>query len=365
MIVRPQSMTMHTSLPLESGQALPEFTIAYETYGEPSPARDNAILICHGLTATQHAAGRHDPSDAKPGWWDAAIGPGKPFDTQRYFVVCANVPGGFGGSTGPADLHPETDKPYGMSFPMLTIGDMVEAQARLADGLGIECFHTIAGGCMGGFQVLEWLQRHPERLARALVISAGARISTHTIALWKVLSDAIRSDPAWNRGNYYDSQAPESGMALAARIGSLFWMSREAMAKRFALNTVDGKELSYGFTPDFEIEAFLENVGRGAAGKIDANSLLYLMRAMSYFDLSRGLSDLADAFVGARCRTLLASYASDWRYPSDETDELAQAMAKAGIPVEHRVFNSAFGHGAFIYDFEGLGQAIRSFLADA
>jgi len=363
MIVRPQSMTMHTPLSLASGQALPGFTMAYETYGEPSPARDNAILICHGLTATQHAAGRHEPSDAKPGWWDAAIGPGKPFDTQRYFVVCANVPGGFGGSTGPAALHPETGKPYGMGFPMLTIGDMVEAQARLADSLGIECFHTIAGGCMGGFQVLEWLQRHPERLARALVISAGPRVSTHTIALWKVLSDAIRSDPAWNRGDYYGGQGPESGMALAARIGSLFWMSREAMAKRFALRTVDGKALSYGFTPDFEVEAFLDNVGRGAGQKIDANSLLYLMRAMSYFNLSRGVPDLAGVFAGVCSRTLLVSYASDWRYPPEETEELARAMAAAGVPVAHRVFDSTFGHGAFIYDFEGLGQAIGEFLA--
>lgn len=365
MIVNAQRAAFGTPLALESGHQLAEFSIAYETYGELNARRDNAVLVCHGLTSTQHAAGRHDPADAKPGWWDAAIGPGKPFDTERYFVVSSNALGGFGGSTGPASIDPATGRPYGMRFPVVNIADMVEAQRHLADRLGIARFHTVTGGCMGGFQALEWLKRYPQRVANALIISAGPRVSTHTIALWHVLSEAIRIDPAWQRGDYYDMTPPQAGMALAARIGSLFWMSREVMDQRFALKTVDNQPLSFGFTADFEVEAFLERIGHGAAEKIDANSLLYLMRAMSYFDLSRGAPSLQAALDGVDARTLLVSYANDWRYPPRETEELAQALTAVGAPVSHRVFDSDFGHGAFIYDFDDLGTVIGEFLATA
>jgi len=363
-IVHPQQVAIQVPLKLECGNSLPGFTLAYETYGKLNANKDNAILICHGLTATQHAAGRHAPSDPKPGWWDAAIGPGKPFDTEHYFVICINALGSFGGSSGPASLNPDTGHAYGMRFPLVTMADMVKAQALLADHLHIECFNTIAGGCMGGFQVLEWLRLYPARLARAVVISAGARVSPHTIALWKVLSDAIRSDPAWNGGDYASSQPPEAGLALASRIGSLFWMSRESMENRFGLRLADREKLSYSFAADFEVEAFLDKIGHGAGKIIDANSLLYLMRAMTYFDLSRS-SSLAEVFTGIQSRTLLVSYESDWRYPPDETEELNHAIASLNAPVEHKIFDSKFGHGAFIYDFEGLGAAIRTFLAES
>lgn len=365
MIANTQCASFDKALVLESGQRLVEFSIAYETYGELNARCDNAILVCHGLTSTQHAAGRHDPAETKPGWWDAAIGPGKPFDTGRYFVVCSNALGGFGGSTGPGSTDPTTGRPYGVRFPVVTIADMVRAQRHLADHLGIARFHTVAGGCMGGFQALEWLKHQPERVGNALIISAGPRVSTHTIALWHVLSEAIRIDPAWHSGDYYDTGAPQAGMALAARIGSLFWMSRDVMDQRFGLKTVDNEPLSFGFKADFEVEAFLARIGDGAAEKIDANSLLYLMRAMSYFDLSRGAPSLQAALRGVDARTLLVSYANDWRYPPQETETLAQALTSVGAPVAHRVFDSAFGHGAFIYDFDNLGTAIAEFLASA
>jgi homoserine O-acetyltransferase len=361
-IVETRHATLPRPLQLDCGRSLQKTAIAYEAYGELSPERDNAILVCHGLTSTQHAAGRHDPSAKKPGWWDAAIGPGRPFDTSRFCVICSNVLGGFGGSSGPASEDPDRGVPFGLSFPVVTIGDMVEAQAGLADYLGIERFCCVAGGCMGGFQALEWMRRFPARLGSAMVISAGARVSTHTIALWKVLSDAIRGDPAWNGGDYYGGAAPEQGMALAARIGALFWMSREVMAQRFGLGLADGRELSYSLSSDFDVERFLDGIGRGAAAKIDANSLMYLMRAMTYFDLTHEQSRLADVFADAPDRTLLVSYANDWRYPVAETTEIEQALREVGAAVEHRVFASEFGHGAFIYDFADLGAAISQFL---
>jgi len=370
MIVHRKTARFDTPLPLECGKFLPEFELAYESYGKLNNKRDNAILICHGLTATQNAAGipkgengkAGNEKEAKPGWWDTAIGPGKPIDTKRFYVICANVLGSFGGSTSPASINPETGKPYGMAFPVVTITDMVDAQKHLADRLGIEKFHTIAGGCMGGFQVLAWMSRYPGCLSRAVVISTTPRVSAHTIALWSVLREAIRSDPAWNGGDYYGGSTPDKGMGLAAAFGALFWMNRQTMDRKFGLKPLDHREPAYGLEPEFEVEAFLSQVNKNAAGKIDANALIYLTRAMDYFNMTRGGAELASLFAGARYRALLVSYKSDWRYPPQEAEEIHEALKAADIDSHHEILESHFGHGAFIYDFEGLGPVLKEFL---
>lgn len=351
------------ALELDCGRQLLNPRIAYEAYGSPNPDASNAVLVCHGLTTTQHAAGLSPVDAGRAGWWDTAIGPGKAIDTSRYWVVCSNVLGGFGGSTGPGTPEPTTGRPYGMRFPLVTVADMVRAQRRLADTLGIARFRAVVGGCLGGFQVLEWLRQAPARVGAAVVISAGPWVSAHTIALWRVLSEAIRMDPAWRDGDYYGHAPPSAGMRLATRVGALFWMTRGEMERRFARRRVSGPGLSYGFDRDFEVEAFLGRVGTGAAERIDANSFLYLMRAMSYFDLGRE-AGLDRVFKDVDCPVLLVSYASDWRYPPEETALLARPLRAAGSTVWHHVLDSPFGHGAFVYDFKGLGPLLRAFIED-
>lgn len=361
MIVAPNLFHCSERLLLESGRVLDGFEIAYETYGSLNRYKDNAILICHGLTADAHVAGRHAIEDSRPGWWDSAVGPGRVFDTERYFVICSNVLGGCGGSTGPSSRDPERGVPYGLRFPVLTVRDMVQAQAGLADRLGIKRFHTVVGGCFGGFQVLEWMNAFPERVMNTIVISSAHRTSTHNLGLWEVVRQAIMRDPNFNGGDYYGRELPISGMGLAQMFGMMIWMSPEIMQTRFGLSFVDDKEPSYSLKPDFAFQAFLHKVGRHAADRFDPNSLLYLTKASDYFDLSRGRESLAEAFAGCRCRTLLVSYRSDWRYPPEEMELIRMAMADNGLPVEHHVMNSDFGHGAFMYDSRGVLRCISEF----
>lgn len=365
MIVHRETARFDTPLPLECGKFLPEFELAYESYGKLNNKRDNAILICHSLTETQHAAGISEGGngkEAKPGWWDAAIGPGKPIDTDRFYVICINALGSFGGSTSPASTNPETGKPYGMTFPVVTITDMVDAQKHLADRLGIKKFHAIVGGCIGGSQILIWMSRYPGCLSKAVVISTTPRVSTHTIALWAVLREAIRSDPAWNGGDYYDAAPPDMGIGLGAAFGAMFWMNRQTMDQKFGLRPLDDKEPAYGFEPEFEVEAFFKQVIQNAAGKIDANAIFYLTRAMDYFNMTRGGVKLASLFAGASYQSLLVSYDSDWRYPPQEMEEVHEALKTAGIHTHHEILESDFGHGAFMYDFESLGPVLKEFL---
>lgn len=348
-------------LTLDGGAVLPAFEIAYETYGTLNGARDNAILVLHGLTGTQHAAG-HDDRTGRPGWWDAAIGPGKPIDTDRWFVVSANALGSYGGSTGPASIDPATGRPWGMRFPIATIGDSVMSHAALSDRLGIDRYHAIIGGCFGGFQTLEWMARFPERVGSSVVISATPRTSTHNTALWYVLRRAICSDPAWNGGDYYDATPPDAGIGLATMFGALFWMSRDVMDEKFGMRRVAGEAPDFGFEPEFAVEAFLDNAGRNAAGRIDPNALLYLTRAVDYFDMARGRDNLAEAFAAYRSPSLLVSYSGDWRYPAAEMDGIAEALAKTGAPCRHVTLDSDAGHGGYLYDVSGLAPLLSAFL---
>jgi homoserine O-acetyltransferase len=366
------SETAHFAEPLAltRGGRLAEFDLAYETYGEMSARRDNVILVCHGLTTGPQAAGI--TADGRPGWWDIAIGPSRMLDTDRYCVLCVNVLGSCHGSTGPQSPHPEDGRPYGMRFPLLTIADMVDAQCRLLDLLGIERLAAVIGGCMGGFAALEWARRHPHRLARAIAISATPATSAYTIALWEVLRHAIYADPHWRGGDYYGyygGSPPLTGVGLAAMIGSVLWLDRDTLAAKFGRHRAEGAAEASGFgptgaTPEFAVETFLERVRGNASLRFDPNSLIVLTRAVDLFDLAAGHADLGQAVAAIAAPVLLASYAGDWRYPAAEIEALAQAMRGVGVTVEHLALDAGIGHGAFQFDLSGLEPAVRRVLAE-
>ena len=364
LIVQPRRVALAAPLRLDCGRTLRQVDIVYEQYGELDAGRANAVLVCHGLTSDHHAAGRHDPADRRPGWWDQAIGPGKAIDTRQWCVIAPNALGG-GASTGPTTLDPDCGRPYGQRFPIVTIGDMVRAQAALLDTLGIGRLHAAIGGCMGGFQVLTWMADFPGRLARAVAIGTTARVSAYTIALWKVMSEAIRLDPDWQGGDYYGTGAPTRGLQLMSRIGALIWIERGLLEQSYGNRRLPGLEPpAYDFTTEFEVEALFDRIGQGDAAGLDVNALMYLMRAMDYFDLQRGHPSLAAAFGTTAVKTLLVSYSSDWRYPPSEIDEIRAALQTRGWPVVHERLDSPFGHGAFLHDFRSLDPVLRTFLQD-
>ncbi len=362
LLVTRETFGLGIPMQLTGGRSLPGVEIAYESYGKLNPAGNNAILICHGLTSDQQVIADETASDTTPGWWQAVVGPGLAIDTDRFFVVSSNALGGFSGSTSPASLNPETGQPYGMNFPVITIADMVDAQRQLAEHLGIQSFHTVIGGCMGGFMVLEWLCRYPQMVNRAVLISTSPRVSTYTQAMWAVMRNAIQLDPAWNNGQYYGCGVPAAGLGLMAKIGALFWMGHETMEKKFDPLPIHAGQAHHTMEPDFAVETFLEGVGDRASNRIDANSLLYLMRAMDYFDLARDYGSLERALAGTMGETLLISYASDWRYPSSALDLVRLALEETGAKVEHQVLESDFGHGAFVYDTKTIAPILIDFL---
>ncbi|HYJ78474.1 MAG TPA: homoserine O-acetyltransferase, partial [Longimicrobiaceae bacterium] len=365
-LVLPQAARFHEPLPLDCGRTLDEYTLVYETYGTLSPARDNAILVCHPLTKDGHLAGRHAPGDPRPGWWDAAVGPGRLLDTGRWFVVSSAVLGGSGGSTGPASTDPATGAPYGMRFPVVTVGDMVRAQKRLADRLGIERFSAVMGGCFGGEQALEWAVRYPDAVANAVVVSATAATSAHSVAIFNVMRRLIRRDPDWNGGDYYGGNFPLRGLSDALVAAVPLWMSREAMEARFGRRLAEGaRDYGYSLDSEFAVEEYLDGVGGRPDRRIDANALLYLTRAVEYFDLGRGAGGVEAALARVRARMLFVSYRGDWRYPHDEVDSMRQALERLGRDARHVVLDHPLGHGAFVHDPAGLVPAVQEFLDGA
>lgn len=351
-----------TPLALGNGGSLPGFEVAYETYGTLSSARDNAILVCHGLTSSQNAAGR-DPASTRPGWWEIAIGPGRMLDTDRYFVVCSNVLGGSAGSTAPRSIDPATGRRWGLRFPILTIADMVDAQAALSDRLGIACWHTVIGGCMGGFQVYEWARRHPGRLRRGVAISATPATSAYTIALWEVMRQAIYADPAFAGGDYADDHPPLVGLGLSGMIGAVLWLDRDTLASKYGRNpATPGAAIGQSLAPEFAVERFLADIRANAHARFDPNSLIYLTKAVDLFDLAHGHHSLAESIASIRARMLLVSYASDWRYPSAEIAGLAATMRETGIAAEYAALDSRIGHGAFQFDVSALDPVVVDFL---
>jgi homoserine O-acetyltransferase len=361
-IVTPQFFQHTAPLPLTSGATLANFTLAFETYGELNQDRSNAILICHAWSGDAHVAGRYAADDDKLGWWDDAVGPGKAFDTNKYFVICSNTLGGCAGSTGPSSINPATGKPYALTFPMLTIADMVAAQGLLLDHLGIERLRCVTGGSMGGMQALQWTVNYPQRVRSAIVLASTARLSPQTIALNEVPRQAIYADPNWSKGDYYDKTPPNAGLAVARMIGHITFLSDASMREKFGRRLQHQQSYGYTFETEFEVESYLRYRGESFTKRFDANSFLYLSKAMDYFDLSNGKPSLAAAFKQTTCPFLVLSYTSDWLYPSWQSKELVRALLRNGLDVTYVDIDSDYGHDAFLLEVERLGELARDFL---
>ncbi len=362
MIVQTQYVTFDQPLNLQSGASLSQFTLAYETYGQLNEDRSNAILILHALTGDAHVAGLNSPNDEKTGWWDEAVGPGKAFDTDKYFVICSNVIGGCRGSTGPTSIDPATGKPYGLNFPVITVADMVEAQRRLIDYLGIDQLLTVTGGSMGGMQALQWTVSYPQRVRSAMVLASTARLSAQTIALNEVGRQAIYADPNWNHGDYYNGTPPNAGLAVARMIGHITYLSDTSMRDKFGRRLQERERYGYDFNTEFAVESYLRYRGNAFTRRFDANSYLYITKAMDYFDLSYGLPSLADAFVNATAKFLVVSYTSDWLYPSWQSKELVRSLLQNGIDTTYVEIESDYGHDSFLLEVDRLAELTRDFL---
>lgn len=346
---------------LKSGEKLGPVTVAYETYGTLNADKSNAIMIFHALTGDAHAAG-WKKGDKKPGWWDAMIGPGKAFDTDKYFIISPNVLGSCKGSTGPASIDPKTGKPYGLSFPVVTIEDMVVVQKLLLDHLGIKKLLSAAGGSMGGLQALKWSVLYPSAVASVITIATNHRHTAQQIALHEVCRQAIMSDPDWQGGDYYGKSIPARGMALSRMIGHITYMSEKSMDERFGRKLIDKEKLGYDFSHDFEVEGYLKYRGDSFVQRFDANSYLYLTKALDYFDLAENGS-LAAAFAHTRASFLIVSFTSDWLYPSYQSKELVRALKAVDIDVSDIEINTDYGHDAFLVETEGQSELIKHFLS--
>ncbi|MHB1294634.1 MAG: homoserine O-acetyltransferase MetX [Anaerolineae bacterium] len=352
------------ALELDCGQTLSPVTQAYETYGTLSPQRDNAILIEHALTGDAHVAGYHSPEDRKPGWWDNMVGPGKPYDTDRYFVVCSNIIGGCKGSTGPSSINPATGRPYALDFPIVTIGDMVRAQQRLMDHLGIPRWLAVAGGSMGGMQALDWAVRYPERVASVLSIAATSRMSAQGIAFDEVARQAIMADPRWMDGDYYGKDNPEAGLAIARMIGHITYLSQEQMHNKFGRRLQNREAFGYGFKAEFEVESYLRYQGDTFVKRFDANSYLYITKSVDYFDLTAGYRSLVEALERVQSEFLVMAFPSDWLFPPEQSKELVRALQANGVRTTFLEIPSTYGHDAFLLPNEHMEGAIRGFLAN-
>ncbi len=363
----PSSPVVHfdASAPLRLAcqQDLAPFSIAYATYGTLNPAKSNAILLCHALTADQYVASRH-PITGKPGWWDNMVGPGKPIDTSRFFVICSNVLGGCMGSTGPASINPKTGVPYGLDFPVITLGDMVEAQARLMDHLGIDQLFAVIGGSMGGMQVLEWASRFPDRVFAAVPIATAAWHSSQNIAFHEVGRQAVMADPEWAGGNYYAAgKVPRNGLAVARMAAHITYLSEEALHRKFGRSLQDRSSLTFSFSADFQVESYLRHQGSTFVDRFDANSYLYITRALDYFDLREGRDGvLANAFRGTKTRFCIVSFTSDWLYPTRESRRIVQALNAVAANVSFVEIESDKGHDAFLLDEPTFHATVRGFL---
>jgi len=365
-VVRTKKVTFDQpgqELALEGGGELGPFTVAYETYGTLSERKDNAILVTHALSGDAHAAGRHSANDERVGWWDMLIGPGKALDTRRYFVICSNVIGGCNGSTGPASENPATGRPYGTDFPIITIADMVNAQAMLLDHLGIAKLLAAVGGSMGGMQVLEWAIAHPERVHLCVPMATAARQPTQAIAFNEVGRQAIMADPNWAGGHYYGKTAPRKGLSVARMVGHITYLSDEAMQEKFGRRLRDIHDYSFTFSADFEVESYLRHQGLAFTDRFDANTYLYITRALDYFDLSRAHDSLTTAFRDAKARFLVLAFSSDWLHPPYQLKEIVSALRATHKHVSYYEVESHYGHDAFLLEREKMEGIIGAFLA--
>ncbi|QFT29369.1 Homoserine O-acetyltransferase [Labrenzia sp. THAF82] len=353
-------------LELDSGVKLGPWQIAYETYGELNADKSNAIVICHALTGDQYVASTN-PVTGKPGWWELMVGPGRPVDTDHYFVICANVLGGCLGTTGPATMNPQTGVPYGLDLPVITIRDMVRAQARLVDYLGIDTLFAVMGGSMGGMQVLQWAVSYPERVFAAVPIAAAARHTSQNIAFHEVGRQAIMADPNWRQGTYIqEGVRPTKGLAVARMAAHVTYMSDESLHQKFGRNLQDRDNLTFGFDADFQIESYLRHQGMTFVDRFDANSYLYVTRAMDYFDLADQFDGaLPQAFAGTNTRFCVMSFTSDWLFPTSESRQVVKALNAAAANVSFVEIESDRGHDSFLLDVPEMFETIRGFLTGA
>lgn len=354
-------------LTMRGGKQFGPVTVAYQTYGELSPAKDNAIFICHALTGDMHAAGRM-PKRKKPGWWDGFIGPGKPLDTDRYYIICANVLGGCQGTTGPNSINPETGEPFGIDFPFLTVEDIVSVHSELVRHLGIEKLLAVVGGSLGGMQVLDWAVRYPEQVASAIVLASAARLSAQGIAFNAVGRRAIYADPQFKDGKFYGcEEGPRFGLALARMVAHITYLSEASIELKFGRRLQHQERLSHDLKTEteFQIESYLHYQGKRFVERFDANSYLYLTRAMDYFDLVDGHGTLANAFKTTNARFLVVSYDTDWLFPTQQSKELVHALLDNRKQVTFAELPSPYGHDSFLIELDQLGQLVAPFLENA
>ncbi len=349
------------ALALDCGVTLPNVNVAYQTYGTLNSARTNAILILHAFSGDAHAAGI-SKDDAQSGWWSSMIGPGLAFDTDRYFIISSNVLGGCRGTTGPGSIDPTTSQRYALRFPVITIGDMVRLQKMLIDHLGIHRLLSVSGGSMGGMQVLEWAAAYPDCIASAIPIAATAHHSAQQIAFNEVGRQAIMADPDWNEGSYYDSNPPGRGLAVARMIGHITYMSDASMRQKFGRRLRAKDAFGFNFSVDFEVESYLRYRGKQFVDRFDANSFLYITKAMDYFDLSSGHASLAAAFERTRARFLVLSFTSDWLYPTYQSLEIVDALRSSEADVTFRELTSSYGHDAFLVETKEQSEIVAGFL---
>ena len=350
-------------LALDAGVALSPFQIAYKTYGTLNAERSNAVLVCHALTGDQHVASVHPVTD-KPGWWETMVGPDKPIDTTRYFVICPNVVGACMGTTGPSSTNPQTDKSWGLEFPVITIRDMVRAQAMLLNHLGIETLFSVAGGSMGGMQVLQWAASYPQRVFSALPIACATRHSAQNIAFHEVGRQAIMADPDWRGGRYHlEGTNPRRGLAVARMGAHITYLSDAALHRKFGRKFQDRENPTFSFDADFEVESYLRHQGSSFVERFDANSYLYLTRAMDYFDLAADYEGLvANAFKDTPTRFCVISFTSDWLFPTAESRAIVHALNAGGARVSFAEIVTDKGHDAFLLEEPELFDIVRGFL---
>jgi homoserine O-acetyltransferase len=362
-IVVPHDFVYAHPFTFKSGQTLPGFTMRYETYGTLSTTRDNVILICHALSGDHHCAGLHTPEDRKPGWWNNLIGPGKAVDTNRFFVVCANVLGGCQGSTGPSSTNPATNRPYGLTFPFVTIHDMVHAQKLLLDHLGVSELHAVIGGSMGGMQALLFGIEFPAYTRRVLAMATTAREGAQAIAFNEVGRQAIMQDPEWHHGEYEKGGGPRVGLAIARMMAHITYVSDASMDRKFGRRRKgNGQGDSYSFETQFEVEGYLHHQGQSFINRFDANTYLYITRALDHFDLPHAYGSLEAAFAPVQAETLVVGFTSDWLFPPEQNRAIAIALLRAGKRVSYAELSTDLGHDSFLLESEELYTLVRSFL---
>ena len=360
--VEPKKILFKESLNLECGRVLTSFEMIYETYGKLNAKKDNAILICHALSGNHHAAGLNKAE--RPGWWNSLIGPEKAIDTNKFFIVSPNNLGGCHGTTGPASLNPETNKPFGPDFPVITVLDWVNSQLKLADYLGIDSWHAVVGGSLGGMQALQWSITYPQRIKKAVVIAAAPKLSAQNIAFNELSRQAIMADPNWKDGSYSKlNLSPDKGLAVARMAAHITYLSQKGLQEKFGRKLQERDDLKFGFDADFQIESYLRHQGSAFVDRFDANSYLYITRAMDYFDLIKQYNgNLSDAFKESKTKFFIISFTSDWLYPTSENKEIVIALNAAGADVGFIEITSDKGHDSFLLDVPDFLKSVKNFL---